>query len=49
MHFPMYTVKAERLLEMTQVCPHEELKAGQVEVLAPKDRTLIARTCDPVL
>lgn len=30
MHFPMYTVTAERLLEMTKVCPHEELKARTV-------------------
>lgn len=27
MHFPMYAVTAERLLQMTKVCPHEELKA----------------------
>ena len=29
MHFPMYTVAAERVLEMTEICPHEELKAGR--------------------
>ena len=28
MQFPMYTVPAKRLLEMTQLQPHEELKAA---------------------
>ena len=30
MLFPMYTVAADKVLQMTRIDPHEELKAGNV-------------------
>ena len=44
MQFPMYTVPAKRLLEMTKIQPHEELKAASQSCVDPRCRCSLSES-----